>query len=104
MKYYNTAQQAVENITKQSYLHTSSSGNTFFANKAVSERHAELKYKYCPFTEGIAHYANPEYRMHFMLILFFIGNVRHTIAAGNGSYTPVFLSELPNLFRKKYLN
>ena len=33
---------------------------------------------------------------------FFIGaNVRHTLKAGNGSYTPVFLSELPLLFRKK---
>src|SRR5690606_12488366 len=35
---------------------------------------------------------------------FFIGkNVRHTLQAGNGSYTPVFLSELPNLFRKNVL-
>jgi acyl-CoA hydrolase len=35
---------------------------------------------------------------------FFIGkNVRHTLAAGNGSYTPVFLSELPRFFRKKVL-
>ncbi len=35
---------------------------------------------------------------------FFIGaNVRHTLAAGNGSYTPVFLSELPRLFRKNVL-
>lgn len=32
---------------------------------------------------------------------FFIGkNVRHTLKAGNGSYTPVFLSELPNVFRR----
>ncbi len=30
-------------------------------------------------------------------------NVRHTLKAGNGSYTPVFLSELPYLFRKKVL-
>jgi acyl-CoA hydrolase len=27
-------------------------------------------------------------------------NVRHTIAAGNGSYTPVFLSELPFIPKK----
>lgn len=26
--------------------------------------------------------------------------MRHTLKAGNGSYTPVFLSELPLLFRK----
>jgi acyl-CoA hydrolase len=29
--------------------------------------------------------------------------VRHTIAAGNGSYTPVFLSEIPHLFRQNIL-
>jgi acyl-CoA hydrolase len=35
---------------------------------------------------------------------FFLGaNVRHTLKAGNGSYTPVFLSELPHFFRKKVL-
>ncbi|MFN7676706.1 acetyl-CoA hydrolase/transferase family protein, partial [Flavobacterium sp.] len=30
-------------------------------------------------------------------------NERHTVKAGNGSYTPVFLSELPNLCRKNVL-
>jgi len=53
-------------------------------------------------TEGPAPYANPEFSKSFHVNSFFIGkNVRHTLAAGNGSYTPVFLSELPNLFRKK---
>jgi acyl-CoA hydrolase len=55
-------------------------------------------------TEGPALYANPELSESFHVNSFFIGkNVRHTLAAGNGSYTPVFLSELPHLFRKKVL-
>jgi acyl-CoA hydrolase len=55
-------------------------------------------------TEGPALYANPEFAESFHVNSFFIGkNVRHTLSAGNGSYTPVFLSELPHLFRKKVL-
>lgn len=55
-------------------------------------------------TEGEAFYANQELAESFHVNSFFIGaNVRHTLKAGNGSYTPVFLSELPNLFRKKVL-
>lgn len=54
--------------------------------------------------EGRAPYANPDLRESFHVNSLFIGpNVRHTLKAGNGSYTPVFLSEVPNLFRKKVL-
>jgi acyl-CoA hydrolase len=56
-------------------------------------------------TEGEAPYANPELAASFHVNSFFIGaNVRHTLKAGNGSYTPVFLSELPLLFRKNVLS
>jgi acyl-CoA hydrolase len=51
--------------------------------------------------EGVAPYADPKYKDSFHVNSFFIGgNVRHTLQAGNGSYTPVFLSELPLLFKK----
>lgn len=72
--------------------------------KALAERANELKnVEVCHLhTEGEAPYANPELSESFHVNSFFIGgNVRHTLAAGNGSYTPVFLSELPHLFRKK---
>lgn len=71
--------------------------------KALTDRHHELRnVEICHLhTEGEAPYANPELSDSFHVNSFFIGkNVRHTLAAGNGSYTPVFLSELPNLFRK----
>ncbi|KOS06563.1 4-hydroxybutyrate CoA-transferase [Flavobacterium akiainvivens] len=71
---------------------------------ALAERAAELKdVEVCHMhTEGPAPYADPKLADSFHVNSFFIGkNVRHTLAAGNGSYTPVFLSELPRLFRKK---
>ncbi len=55
-------------------------------------------------TEGPAPYANPKLASSFHVNSFFVGgNVRHTLKAGNGSYTPVFLSELPALFRNRVL-
>jgi len=74
--------------------------------KALSARHEELRnVEICQLhTEGEASYANPELRDSFHVNSFFVGkNVRHTIKAGNGSYTPVFLSELPRLFQQRIL-
>jgi acyl-CoA hydrolase len=74
--------------------------------KAMTERYEELRnVEICHLhTEGEAPYANPDLRDSFHVNSFFIGeNIRHTLAAGNGSYTPVFLSELPILFRKNIL-
>ncbi|MEC4113792.1 acetyl-CoA hydrolase/transferase C-terminal domain-containing protein [Myroides pelagicus] len=71
--------------------------------KAISDRAEELRnVEFCHIhTEGPAPYADPALAESFHVNSFFIGkNVRHTIAAANGSYTPVFLSEVPNLFRK----
>ena len=75
--------------------------------QAVSARHEELKnVEICHLhTEGAAPYANPELKDSFHVNSFFIGkNVRHTLKAGNGSYTPVFLSELPSLFKRNIVN
>ncbi|WP_179351554.1 acetyl-CoA hydrolase/transferase family protein [Winogradskyella vidalii] len=74
--------------------------------KALSARHEELRnVEICQLhTEGVAPYANPEFKDSFHVNSFFLGkNVRHTIKAGNGSYTPVFLSELPRLFQQRIL-
>ncbi|MGH7143731.1 MAG: GNAT family N-acetyltransferase [Planctomycetota bacterium] len=52
-------------------------------------------------TLGPAPYAAPELRDSFRHNAFFMGkNVRDAIAAGRGDYTPIFLSELPRLFRR----
>ena len=73
----------------------------------MSARHEELRnVEICHLhTEGEAPYANPELKNSFHVNSFFIGkNVRHTLKAGNGSYTPVFLSELPTLFRRNIVD
>lgn len=70
--------------------------------KAMSARHEELRnVEVCHLhIEGVAPYADPALKDSFHVNSFFIGaNVRHTLTAGNGSYTPVFLSELPLLFK-----
>lgn len=73
---------------------------------AMSARHEELRgVEVCHLhTEGEAPYADPKYKDSFHVNSLFIGaNVRHTLKAGNGSYTPVFLSEVPNLFKRNIL-
>ena len=75
--------------------------------RALAARHEELhNVEICQLhTEGEAPYANPEFRDSFHVNSFFIGkNIRHTLTAGNGSYTPVFLSELPLLFKRRIIN
>jgi len=74
--------------------------------KAMSARHEELRnVEICQLhTEGEAPYANPDFKRSFHVNSFFIGkNVRHTLKSGNGSYTPVFLSELPTIFKRNIL-
>lgn len=73
---------------------------------AMSARHEELRdVEVCHLhIEGETPYADPIYKDSFHVNSLFIGkNVRHTLKAGNGSYTPVFLSEVPNLFKRNVL-
>ncbi len=75
--------------------------------KAMSARSDELRnVEVCHLhTEGEAPYANPELKKSFFVNSFFVGsNVRHTLQAGNGAYTPVFLSELPILFKRNIID
>ena len=105
---YCSAEEAVKVVESNNivYLQAAAAAPTLLAN-ALTERAAELKnVEICHLhTEGEARYANPELSESFHVNSFFIGkNVRHTISAGNGSYTPVFLSELPMLFKKRIIN
>lgn len=104
MSKYVTAAEAVKVIKSNSRIYVQAAAATpSILTKAVTERAAELRnVEVCHLhTEGDAPYANPDLAESFHVNSFFIGaNVRHTLTAGNGSYTPVFLSELPSLFRK----
>ncbi len=55
-------------------------------------------------TMGPAPYADAEYAEHFRVNALFVGaNVRQAIREGRGDYLPVFLSEVPALFRRGIL-
>lgn len=99
-----SAQEAVKAIKSNNrvYIHAAAAAPQTLIN-AMTERYEELRnVEVCHLhIEGDAPYANPELKDSFHVNSFFIGpNVRHTLAAGNGSYTPVFLSELPLLFKR----
>jgi len=103
-----TAAAAVEVIKSNDrvYIQAAAAAPQRLIN-AMSARHEELKnVEVCHLhTEGEAPYANPAFRNSFHVNSFFIGkNVRHTLKAGNGSYTPVFLSELPTLFKRNIID
>lgn len=105
MSKYVTAAEAVQVVKSGDRVYVQAAAATpTVLTKALAERANELRdVEICHLhTEGEASYANPELAASFHVNSFFIGaNVRHTLKAGNGSYTPVFLSELPLLFRKK---
>ncbi len=51
-------------------------------------------------TLGVATYAEPRFDERFRHNAYFIGpNVRQAVSEGRADYTPVFLSEIPRLFR-----
>lgn len=104
---YVTAAEAVKIVKSGDRVYVQAAAATpTILTKALTDRASELKnVEICHLhTEGDAPYANPEFAESFHVNSFFIGaNVRHTLKAGNGSYTPVFLSELPLLFRKNIL-
>lgn len=107
MSKYVSAAEAVRVIQSNNRVYVQAAAATpTVLTRAMTDRASELKnVEVCHLhTEGEAYYADPELKDSFHVNSFFIGaNVRHTLQAGNGSYTPVFLSELPHLFRKKAL-
>lgn len=55
-------------------------------------------------SQGAALYADEKYKDNFHInSLFVSANVRKAVNEGRGDYIPVFLSEIPNLFRRKII-
>lgn len=74
---------------------------------ALTERHAELRnVEICHLhTEGDAPYAHPDLKESFHVNSFFVGkNIRTYVSQEQVQYVPVFLSEVPLLFRNGILN
>jgi acyl-CoA hydrolase len=71
------------------------------AARAPELSHVEICHLH---TEGHAPYAQPEHRGSFHVNAFFVGgNVRKAVASGEADYIPVFLSEVPALFKQGIL-
>jgi acetyl-CoA hydrolase len=74
---------------------------TALTNRADALRNVELTHI---LTFSDAPYAEPEYQESFRVNNLFIGaNMRKAVQAGRADFTPVFLGEIPDLFRKGIL-
>ncbi|WP_020402626.1 acetyl-CoA hydrolase/transferase family protein [Gracilimonas tropica] len=103
MSKYVTAAEAVKEIKSgdRVFVHGVSATPVQLI-QAMTDRHAELNDVEVIHlhTEGPAPYAAPEYKDSFFVNALFVGaNVRKAVNEGRGDYVPVFLSEVPNLFR-----
>ena len=107
MSKYKTADEAVKIIKSgdRVFVHGVSATPVQLV-EAMTRRHNELKHVEVVHlhTEGPAPYADPKYKDSFFVNALFVGaNVRKAINEGRGDYVPVFLSEVPNLFRNKIM-
>ncbi|MBD3616399.1 MAG: acetyl-CoA hydrolase/transferase family protein [Gracilimonas sp.] len=107
MSTYKTAAEAVKFIKSgdRVFVHGVSATPVQLV-KAMADRHSELKNVEVVHlhTEGPAPYADPEYKDSFFVNALFVGaNVRKAINEGRGDYVPVFLSEVPHLFRNNIM-
>jgi len=99
-----TAIEAVKNIKSKDkvFIHSAAVAPHSLI-QAMTERHSELRDVniYQIHTEGPAPCTNIEYKASFKINSFFVGsNTREVVQRDNGSYIPMFLSEVPALFRK----
>ncbi|MCU0450692.1 MAG: 4-hydroxybutyrate CoA-transferase [Bernardetiaceae bacterium] len=72
---------------------------TAMVNRASELKDVEIIHIH---TEDDAAYAQPQYRGVFNIRACFVGaNLRRAVNDGNADYIPIFLSDIPSLFRKK---
>lgn len=102
-----TASEAVKHIKSKDnvFIHSAAASPRLLV-EALTDRHDELQDVsiYQIHTEGSAPYANPGFKDAFKIKSFFVGsNTREAVQHGNGSYIPMFLSEVPAIFRKRII-
>lgn len=107
MKLVSSAAEAVKLIKSNDHIFIHGAAATpQHLVSALTDRAAELRNVelYHLHTEGEARYTAPEYSESFKVSAFFIGaNIRPAVQAGRAQYIPVFLSEIPLLFRRNIL-
>src|SRR5690606_19622375 len=107
MSKYVTADEAVSVIASGNrvFIHSVAAAPRLLieamVRRASELRNVEIVHLH---TEGEAPYAKPEYADSFRVNAFFVGaNVRKALAEGRADYVPIFLSEVPALFRRNIL-
>lgn len=98
-----SAEEAVQVIKSgdRVYLHTAAATPAQLI-QAMTDRHAELKdvELISVHTEGPVPYAREEYADSFKINCCFVGgNIRPYVKSGRAQYMPIFLSEIPQLFK-----
>ncbi len=104
---YISAEEAVKRIQSGNrvFLHGSAATPVTLIN-AMQQRHTELKnIELVSITNlGEADFNKPEYQESFFFnSLFVSSNTRAVANSAHGDYVPIFLSEIPQLFRKAIL-
>lgn len=107
MSKYVSAEEAVSIIKSgdRVFLHGSAATPIFLINKLL-ERYKDLKEVELVSisTFGDIDFGNEKYKDSFYInSLFVSGNTRSAVNSSQGDYVPIFLSEIPILFREKYL-
>lgn len=103
--YETTAKEAV-NIIKSGdrvFIHTAAAAPAQLI-QAMTDRHDELENVeiISAHTEGEVPYADDAYARSFNINCFFVGhNMRAHVQRGRAHYIPIFLSEIPALFRSR---
>ncbi len=104
---YSTVEDAVNIIKPNSnvFIQTAAAAPQQLINAMTARAHELHDVAiYQMHTEGNAPYADPGYEGIFNVNCFFIGaNLRKAVQEGRAQYIPVFLSEIPDLFRKKVI-
>lgn len=101
----NTIQEVVEIIKSNDrvFIHTAAGAPQQLIN-AMTERASELRdvKVISAHTEGNVPYASELLKDSFHIDCFFVGkNIRPYVQSGRAHYIPIFLSEIPQLFRQK---
>lgn len=107
MTKYNTAEEAVRPVRSGNrvFIHGSAATPVYLV-KALQERYKELEnVELVSITNlGDIDFNKPEYRKKFFFnSLFVSANTRSVVNSNEGDYVPVFLSQIPQLFRKNIL-
>lgn len=103
----NTAEEAVRPIKSgdRVFIHGSAATPVYLV-KALQDRHKELEgVELVSITNlGDIEFDKPEYRKKFFFnSLFVSANTRSIVNSNDGDYVPVFLSQIPQLFRRNIL-